>query len=83
MKKPKVKKFGYRVLISRPEGAPYVPTGGVHASRYLAEQYFHQELATSHTVTKFKIEGVRLNVSEDFLNSNRKPLSNDSGFKRS
>ena len=61
-KKQKVFKFGFHLLVSNAPGAPFRAVGGVHASRFQAEQYFHQNVATSVTTKQYRIEGVRGNV---------------------
>ena len=64
-KKQKVAKFGYALLVQNTPGDVFRPVGGVHASRYLAEQYYHQKVATSVTVRKYRIEGIRVNVDKE------------------
>ena len=57
-------KFGYQLYISRAPGDPYRPVGELHESKYLAEQYFHRKLSTSITATRWRVQGVRLNVDK-------------------
>lgn len=62
-KKQKVAKMGYAVLIENSPGESFRQASEVFPSKYLAEQYYHQKLATSHTIRKYRIVGVRMDVS--------------------